>query len=799
MGIKWLLSIFLSMLLVHQSFAQESREDSIWSKAKREGDINAMKNLPLRVSHSPHKRYRPSPNNRVVRAATSSCACWQVPDSTWHVVPFDSTGGDGGPGTPPLYQNDDWSTGNIAFPFSFCLYGQTWHGVYINNNGNVTFGNPNPIYSADTFPNTNFVTIAPFWADVDTRDSTSGVAYYKITPTHIIIQWDSVGYYNQDSIATKRNSFQLILTNGSDPLLPGGNVSFCYGAMQWTTGDASNGVGGFGGFPAVVGINKGDGVNFVQLGTFNAPGTTYNGSHGAASGVGFLANNSFVLDGCSASSNIPPILTGFENCDTLHICEGDTLHINPSFFSPSVNLITSIAVNSTGINGYSIVSNTSGNTANLISIFAGQANNVGYNTILITASNNGTPPASTPLNIVIQVSPRPVITLSNDTTICDHAAPLLATGGSSYSWSPALGLSCSACPNPFARPLVTTTYTVTITKGCSVTASVTITAPPLVTISTPTSICKGDSTVLQSTGGGTYSWLPVTGLSATASASTIAKPTQTTLYYANVTNGSCTQKDSVLVTVVFVTAVANPDTTICPGKSAQLHAGGGTSYVWTPASTLSNGFISNPLATPSSNTTYTVTAKNALGCTSTATTTVLMAPVPVAGFDYQFSPASNGMSYQFINTSTGGTNSEWTFGDGTNSPVPNAMHSYKDTGTYRVCLIELNGPGCLDSTCKEIDVKLFPQILVPNIFTPNGDGKNDLFVFKNLENFPNSSLLIYDRWGVKVFENSNYQNNWNGKFLSTNRDVVDGTYYYILSGTNLPKVYTGFVQVSRDE
>jgi gliding motility-associated-like protein len=66
-------------------------------------------------------------------------------------------------------------------------------------------------------------------------------------------------------------------------------------------------------------------------------------------------------------------------------------------------------------------------------------------------------------------------------------------------------------------------------------------------------------------------------------------------------------------------------------------------------------------------------------------------------------------------------------------------------------------------------------LTVPNVITPDGNGKNDFFHVTNLEYYPNSNLVIYNRWGKRVYEDSNYQNNWNGANCS------DGVYFYILN------------------
>ncbi|MBK7751046.1 MAG: hypothetical protein IPI41_00145 [Flavobacteriales bacterium] len=114
---------------------------------------------------------------------------------------------------------------------------------------------------------------APFWADVDLRGPgvTNNIVQYKVTPTAMLVNWTNVGYYN--SMTDKVNTFQLVITEGTDPLVPNGaNVSFCYKDMQWTTGSASGGTNGFGGTPATVGANEGNGVDYIQFGTFRPTG-----------------------------------------------------------------------------------------------------------------------------------------------------------------------------------------------------------------------------------------------------------------------------------------------------------------------------------------------------------------------------------------------------------------------------------------------------------------------------------------------------------------------------------------------
>jgi hypothetical protein len=209
-------------------------------------------------------------------------------DSSFSVVPFTN-------GLPPEYRNDDGSSPLIQLPFIFNFYGQQYTSVYINNNGTISFDEPYWQYTPTGFPVAGFPMIAAFWADVDTRNPNSGLVYYKVERNRLVIIWDKVGYFN--SKADKFNTFELIITDGTDPLIGlGRNVCFSYGDMQWTTGDASDGSNGFGGVPATVGINKGDGVNFALLGRFDHEGTDYDGPGGNNDGVSYLDNKFFAFN-----------------------------------------------------------------------------------------------------------------------------------------------------------------------------------------------------------------------------------------------------------------------------------------------------------------------------------------------------------------------------------------------------------------------------------------------------------------------------------------------------------------------
>jgi hypothetical protein len=214
------------------------------------------------------------------------------------LIPLDGTF------TLAMGPNDDLSSGLITLPFDFCFYGDYYNTLYINNNGNISFLTSYSTYSPVGFPSNDYIMIAPFWGDVDTRNGL-GTVSYKIEPTRFTVIWDNVGYFSVHG--DLRNTFELIMTDGNDPLIGvGNNVAFSYAEMQWTTGDASNGVGGFGGFPATVGVNKGAELKYALVGRFDHPGVDYDGPGGNADGVSYLDNKLFTFDACDEDVIVVP-------------------------------------------------------------------------------------------------------------------------------------------------------------------------------------------------------------------------------------------------------------------------------------------------------------------------------------------------------------------------------------------------------------------------------------------------------------------------------------------------------------
>jgi hypothetical protein len=154
-------------------------------------------------------------------------------------------------------RNDDGFSGPVPLGFTVPFFGNNYSSLFINNNGNVSFNAGIAAFTPSGPQGATQPIISPFFADVDTRDLASGVVHVRTDiPNQIIVTWDAVGYFSAHG--DKLNSFQLVL-RGPDYVIPAGEgaIGFFYKGMQWETGDASGGSGGFGGTPAAVGFGDG--------------------------------------------------------------------------------------------------------------------------------------------------------------------------------------------------------------------------------------------------------------------------------------------------------------------------------------------------------------------------------------------------------------------------------------------------------------------------------------------------------------------------------------------------------------
>ncbi|MNU58506.1 hypothetical protein D3C71_476460 [compost metagenome] len=331
-------------------------------------------------------------------------------------------------------------------------------------------------------------------------------------------------------------------------------------------------------------------------------------------------------------------------------------------------------------------------------------------------------------------------------------------------------------------------YVVSDGNNCHDTIAVTITEPIAITLTTntPLSTCIGGSVTMsaQATGGAgsfDFSW----SNSLPDGASNTVNPTSTTTYQVTATDlNGCTTTSSIVVTVHQDPNIgAGGDQTICLGTAVSLSGSGGVSYSW------NNGVNNATNFTPGLGvSTYVVTGTDAFGCQNTDTVVITVVPIPTAVLGTG-SPTSGypGLTVQFTNASLNANSYHYDFGNGSTQQTSNIGltpgSTYDLPGTYTVVLTASNGI-CQDTA--ELQVIIFPyeplKVVLPNIFTPNGDKNNDVF-FVRLENAVSIDLTIVNRWGNFMARITDLNGYWDGR---TNGNMAEeGVYFYKYTVTGL--------------
>lgn len=407
-------------------------------------------------------------------------------------------------------------------------------------------------------------------------------------------------------------------------------------------------------------------------------------------------------------------------------------------------------------------------------------------------------------SVEIFVNSLPGVDAGTDVSICiGDSIQLQATGASNYNWTPGTGLSNANISNPMASPTDTTMYYVTGVDGnsCSNTDSVQVAVNllPLVDAGNDQDICIGGSANLQASGANTYVWSPAGSLDDPNIANPVASPDTTQTYVVIGTDVNlCINSDTMIVNVFRI--ATDPNTSICAGDSVQLNVYGsiGNSYSWTPTTGLSNAAIANPMAAPMTTTTYYVSVSNIAGCTDQDSVTINIYSAPTASFNMIVEPGCEGAYVEFENTSIDGVDFFWDFNDGETSEEENPSHLFDYSQTFTVDLTVTNSNGCMSTTTGSETVLSFDDyysILLPNVFTPNGDGDNDTYkVSIPGRIYECADLTIYNRWGQVMFKSSGNNIQWDGHTV-VGEPCPEGTYMYTLEIND--KSYHGTLMLFR--
>ncbi len=383
----------------------------------------------------------------------------------------------------------------------------------------------------------------------------------------------------------------------------------------------------------------------------------------------------------------------------------------------------------------------------------------------------------------------PAVAAFPDTAICRGMPVFLhANGAATYSWSPGAALSDSTLANPVAIASATTSYIVTGTSanGCIATNSVLVSVFPYtaVIVTPDTSICLGDPAQLQANGAVTYTWSPSQYLDNPDIANPVARPVKTTPFILTAADANhCNEIDSVILSIRPIPLFqAPPDNVIvCEGFSAMLGNKDADEYIyaWSPVNSLNDPTSPNPVASPSGTTVYNLHISDSV-CDhydSVFNVSVVVKPTPVV-VAQKANDIDCSIPTSQLNAG-GATSYVWSPSEGlSNSRVPDPVASIDSTTTFIVMGTDINGCSAFDTVTVNVKNAGKNLFVVPNAFSPNGDGHNDCFGIRRWGDVSIEEFSVFDRWGVRVFTTRNPGECWDGSFGGKPQEA--GVYAYII-------------------
>jgi len=398
----------------------------------------------------------------------------------------------------------------------------------------------------------------------------------------------------------------------------------------------------------------------------------------------------------------------------------------------------------------------------------------------------------------VTVNPLPVVTMSALGEICVNASPLtLIVGSPTGGIYSGTGVSLGSFDPAIAGVgTFTIKYTYSDANSCvdSTTGNIIVNPLPTLSVTPNQTICNGDIATLVATSipNATFLWS-----TSSVNDTILVNPSATTTYTVTATDQhNCGTISSQVVVSVnpLPTAYAGPDVAICQGDSTTLTATGipFSSFLWSTGQTTPSITVS-----PTTTTTYIVSVTDQYNC-ATATDDVVVTFYPSSVAQFTFTPDTGIFTNELITFTNNSVNSAtylWNFGDAMTSTQVNPYHMYNVPGTYNITLITTSPNGCLDTTV--VLVNVIEGLIIPNVFTPNGDGYNDVFqvITSGIIDY---DLQIYNRWGVLLFESSSTAIHWDGR-TNAGVEAAEGTYFYILTAKSGTKDYsrTGTITLLR--
>jgi gliding motility-associated-like protein len=383
---------------------------------------------------------------------------------------------------------------------------------------------------------------------------------------------------------------------------------------------------------------------------------------------------------------------------------------------------------------------------------------------------------------------------NNDTSLCVDATGkamvnLMATGGTTYLWSPASLFANPALATVSTSISSSTQFIVKVTNalGCTDYDTVNVTVHPLpAVLAAPhtATICNGGQINLSATGAVSYVWTPSIGLSS----STVANPTLTVLapnskYYVKGKDANgCQNSDSINITITSgPTVKALPkDTFGCIGTNIIISAAGAKTYKWFPPTGISNDTMAHPTLTIVGSLDYVVSGKDANGCAGLDTIHINAFPAPNVKAIQDNATGECGATNVQLHA-TGAINYTWTpsiYCDNNRSADPKV--TIPNTVVFTV--VGTNDKGCSHSDTITVFYMGKTVVSIPNAFTPDNDQLNDKIRPIVICDFVLSEFAVYNRWGQQMFISYNINDAWDGRHNGALCDM--DVYYYYAKGKN---------------
>jgi|GEM_PF-705836 len=266
----------------------------------------------------------------------------------------------------------------------------------------------------------------------------------------------------------------------------------------------------------------------------------------------------------------------------------------------------------------------------------------------------------------------------------------------------------------------------------------------------------------------------------------------------------CILRDSIEIYMPVHNFKVGPiDTSICLGQSAPMFVKNGFAYIWhefeggqfVPATSLSCTDCANPLATPKHTTTYKVEVSDSVFCFDTLTVTINVLPLPKVHILNNDTIVKYGQPFQLL--VNGARTYNWQPVSSLNNP--NISYPIATPTEPTQYIVEgLNAQGCRSYDTVNVGIDYRNRLFIPNAFSPNGDGKNDVFKVPNLTFERIMEFRVFNRWGQEIFSTTDSKQGWDGTWKGTPQDM--GTYTYLIRvgyPDGLEETYKGNVTLVR--